>query len=338
MVGTDAITKTYRASATVAGESPVTGLAADYYAALNTDWPEGSVAFVGEEVDIDLHPGKRLTLTGDVPVTTALIQAVEYDIMEGRTRVTFGPAGLLQPGDLVELLRAGNRSRPLVNVAGGFRTSSTTGGATVIKGATGGRQTGATKVRPAKSLVPWEVTQEGDDSVRINDGVVHSPSGLNDSTTSGLAAFIDPVRSWHVLGNVVTGVADGDSIWWKVPLSKLYAYEATGTATPFVYDAGSGSAFVVSVTVPVHAYMFSIVEGAEAEPGTFVASASRPAAEDVEFDPEESDANAWGWIEIARIAIDGDGVMTITPVQIGAVYVPCMPLIGPLTVGVIDGD
>lgn len=327
MVGTDAITKTYQASATVPGESPVTGLAADYYAALNTDWPEGSVAFVGEDVDIDLHPGKRLTLTGDVPVTLALIQAVEYDIMEGRTRVTFGPAGILQPGDLVELLRAGNRSRPLVNVSGGFRTSSTTGGGTVIKGATGGRQTGATKVRPAKSLGPWEVTQEGEGSVRINAGIVQAPHGITDATTSGLAELTQPSRSWTVLGDVLD-VSDGDSVWYKIPLKKVMAYEV---------EAEGGTSPLVRVTVPVHAYQFEVPEGEEAVAGEFVASPTRPAAATVEF-PPTGPGYAYDYAKVASVAIDADGVMTITPALQGPLCLSLTTLVGDVAVEVEGGS
>ena len=130
--GTDAETLTYtKLIQTEGGESPLSGLADDWYAALSANAPAGTIELVGDEPRLDVMPGNKLTLTGPYAVTDAVVQAVTVDVDAGRTVITFGPQGRLTPADLVELSRAGGRRSPVVPGSGTPRTSATPGGKSV---------------------------------------------------------------------------------------------------------------------------------------------------------------------------------------------------------------
>ena len=99
-------------SATGAGEPIPTGLAAAYYSALSTLQWQGEVSLVEREVSQVIKLGDVVDIVGGPSGWSsmhALVQAVEYDFGEGRTRVTFGPAEQLGPQDFKTLI-ANNRT------------------------------------------------------------------------------------------------------------------------------------------------------------------------------------------------------------------------------------
>lgn len=324
IMGTDAITKTYQASTGSAGESPITGMAADYYAALNTDWPEGSTTISAEEIDPAICPGKKLNVTGDVTVTGGLIQSCQYDVMEGITTVEYGPAGLLSPNDLVELLRTGSRSRPLVNGGGGFRTDSSAGaGGGSIKGATGGRITGGL-VTPAtpRALRPFHVTQV---SCGETDGVVAVNAGR---VAWAAHATTEDGNEWPVVESLRVeqdiamepgiAVSGSKKIWLRVP------YSIRGSTTIRIADEASREPGA-TLTIDGADYGLTGVLATQfyyPEPTAAAYEARNTGAED---DPDPIDP-AYAWLLVAQVVID-DGVMSITEYLygtqwLGAVYNP----------------
>lgn len=313
MMGTDAITREYTTAAGSAGEEPVMGLAADIYDALDTDWPEGTATFVSEEVMTALHPGKRLTLTGAVPVTAALVQGCTYDVMTGTTTVAFGPAGVLSANDMIELMRAGRRSRPLTNTGGGFRTDSAASSGR-ITGATGGRIMGSTtRVPTARVLLPFEVTQascgETDGTVTIEPGRLAwwAYATVEDGNT-----WPTP-ESYNVEQDVAGGgvsVTGNRNIWLKVPYSVR-----SSTTIKFADDATRNP----GATLDIDGSMYGLT-GVEATQFYYpeASAISYEARGTGEGDDPDFVDPAYGWVLLARVTID-DGVMSIKQYRTGTI-------------------
>lgn len=113
IIGTNAVTKTYAQLSGYTQAEPVPlGLAEHLYSALSNLQFQGSYQTVAQEVS-QWRLGLRLNLNGgrsEWASMNALLQEIEDDLDEGRTRLKFGAAGHLTLQDLMERLRA-NRSR-----------------------------------------------------------------------------------------------------------------------------------------------------------------------------------------------------------------------------------
>jgi hypothetical protein len=112
---------------TVAGEVIPYGLAGYIYAIEQIPQYEGS--FVIHEIEItDQCPmGNNLNLTGGLTAWTtmnACVQNISYDLMAGRSTLTFGPAGHLGARDLVERLRVNRGPRWLYSIGGNMVNSA----------------------------------------------------------------------------------------------------------------------------------------------------------------------------------------------------------------------
>lgn len=90
------------------------GLAAEYYASLQTTQYEGAITLAARDVDGTLSPGKVLNITnGRTPWATmrAVIQTVTEDILAGITTAEFGPPERLPAQDFVDQLMFARRVR-----------------------------------------------------------------------------------------------------------------------------------------------------------------------------------------------------------------------------------
>ncbi len=290
ITGTDAETVVYRTVvAHEGGESPITGLAADYYAALNADAPAGSYTWVGVAPDFDLVPGNAITLTGTRPVTNGVIQRADVAVDGGSTTttVTWGPNGVLSPTDLVELQRAGGRRSRLRNTSGSGRTSAAPEGRT-IKGSAATPQKNTSKNTPARATGDFAIRQSGPTEVTIADGTLLSGQWTDLSTLTPQ----EPIFPIAVTGSPLT-VAHGDKVWLGIDYSGATGGTVEGESSPL----SVGDATIVgNVTV---SYYNSYAVGGYLSP-PFIASPTRPASSPGEY----------AYVELATIEIV-DGVMSI---------------------------
>ncbi len=84
-----------------------------YDAAQATEW-RGQGTFTEDEPNLEVRPGKTLTVTGgkvDWETMDALVQTARHDLMAGRTEVSYGPPLQMGPADLAEMLRAWRNRR-----------------------------------------------------------------------------------------------------------------------------------------------------------------------------------------------------------------------------------
>lgn len=319
--GTDAETTTYRTvTAYEAAESPVTGLAADFYAAMSASAPSGVISLSLGTPNVDLAPGKKITLEdGSLVVTGAVIQSVQTDVMTGRQVVRFGPNGVIQPPDFVQLLRAGSRAGRMRNTGGASRTSSEAAGKEIKGGVAAPDHHTARSVpvgwRPFACSQVGEVA-DGKVSIKVGVGVVHAGTGLSASATPIKVA--DPFRSYPTEDWTVADVEDGHSIWAKIGLTKTHGYVVTATTT---VDIG-GTTYNISVDTQQGAYEYAGLD----ETDRYVTSATRPASAGVDFTGVDAGDACWVYAEIARVSIT-DGTVTIRPVQTSALVVPMVPVL-----------
>lgn len=195
-------------------EEPITGLAADWYAALNAVAPSFQIELAGDEARMDIYPGKKLSLTGTFAVSNAVVQAVTVDIEEGRTVITTGPQSRLTPADLEELMRAGTRRSPLNSRSGSHRTDATPSGRT-FKGAAAAavKNNGAATPAPSRPMFTAFLAEPG--VVKVTSGaVIHNkPRGLDYWDT--FTHKIDGNRTWTDEA-VLDEIEPGDFIWVKI--------------------------------------------------------------------------------------------------------------------------
>lgn len=135
-VNTNSNPVTYYAIASfVSGESVPSGLADALYGALSVAQYDGQLTLVQNEIGGSVLVGNVLNITGGLAewaTMNALVQQTTEHIDEGRTTITFGPAGHLGADDLVELLRVNRFRWNYTNPAA--RTQGQTSGAKVELG------------------------------------------------------------------------------------------------------------------------------------------------------------------------------------------------------------
>jgi hypothetical protein len=260
VMGTDAQSITYRTvTSYTEGEEPIEGLAADYYAAMNVDAPAGTWTKVAEEADITPMPGKRLTLTGDFPVTTAVIQQTTVDIFAGRTSVVFGPVSIRTPADSFAMMRAGNRRSRMRNVGGGNRTSASPAGRE-IKGSGGGRAHNTHRPTPVRSK-KWFTLEQLDEvtagtvTIRCCAGRFAAAEIVDGASDPILPTYSE--ISEHPVGETdIAGVEHNDCIFLRV----VYNIEESFTGTE-----GDGLSGVLLHTASMTASGATVVKGTSGE-------------------------------------------------------------------------
>lgn len=95
------------------------GLAAEYFASLQTPQYEGSLTLAARDVDGSITPGKVLNLTNgraEWAAMRAMVQTVSEDILAGITTIEFGPPERLPAQDFVDQLTFARRVRTDTNL------------------------------------------------------------------------------------------------------------------------------------------------------------------------------------------------------------------------------
>ncbi len=301
--GTDAQSTTYdQPLQTDGGEEPAMGLAAEWLASLNAPSPAGTVEFAGQEPRLDFSPGQKLTLTGAVAVTGAVIQRVTVDVDAGRTVVQFGPVSPLNPADMVELMRAGSRRSPVVNGSGSPRTSSAATG--TIEQTPSGSARAASLAETFQSM-EFRCYQTGPSQVMVGEGTLvtlghdfqERPVGAPWSGVQVFkTVFIDPSEEIEV--------TDGDVVWAKVDMGVF--------ESPVFRDGGTAYVDGGEYDVATQGNRMHVMVADNVVYNAYVADPEQP--EDF-FPLDHSEAS---YRPIAKIKIAG-GVMTIRQIQWGAI-------------------
>jgi hypothetical protein len=210
MTGTDATTQTYSIATTTGGEVAPDGLAQAYYDALSVNAPAGTATWVDTEIDRNLKPGKKLTLTGSFPVTGAVIQSVAADLFSGRTTVNYGPINTrLAPQDFIALQRAGERAVKPSFYGGGVRESGALRGKSNVEGAVSVRQRNSSRAAPPPPRKFFTVLAKTNAQVEVLAGQVKAPLIDVDGN-------VDKIGRTLTVAASTFSVADGDKIWLKL--------------------------------------------------------------------------------------------------------------------------
>ena len=210
MTGTDATTQTYSIATTTGGEVAPEGLAQAYYDALSVNAPAGTATWVDTEIDRNLKPGKKLTLTGSFPVTGAVIQSVAADLFSGRTTVNYGPINTrLAPQDFIALQRAGERAVKPSFYGGGVRESGALRGKSNVEGAVSVRQRNSSRAAPPPPRKFFTVLAKTNAQVEVLAGQVKAPLIDVDGN-------VDKIGRTLTVAASTFSVADGDKIWLKL--------------------------------------------------------------------------------------------------------------------------
>lgn len=96
-----------------------TGLAAEVFAAVGTLHYEGKITLVADEPPATVMIGNVLNLTGGRTAWTtmaACVQAVDMDVDNGTTVISFGPPEHLGVADLVQLALANSKRKPTISL------------------------------------------------------------------------------------------------------------------------------------------------------------------------------------------------------------------------------
>lgn len=292
--GTDAQSITYRTAATTPGESPPTGLAADYYAALGTEQPAGSASWVAASPDVNIKPGKKLTLTGDRTVTGAVIQSVKVSTLTGRLAVTFGPMnGKLSPEQWISMMRNGQRSRPFTSASGSGRTDPAPKSTTEVQGGLSTAFANTGKTTPAPPAQGFRVSQASATSVTVAAGWV-STAELGEFTGTEDPIWAKIGKDIEIDSDEVT-VANGDTVYLRLDYGSTPAvYTSVKDGSGEFEDSNSDTFNLVwSATLGCKVWLCA--------GGDFVAQSTAP-----------TDTAQYHHIALADIGITG-GIMSITP-------------------------
>lgn len=304
LMGTDAVTKNYQSVATVIGETPEEGLAADYKAALETTMVEGTVEIVEEEIEVEALPGHLISLTGDFPVTNSIVQTCRTDVFTGRSSIHFGPGNpKLAPPDFIELLRAGNRTRPTSNA--GARDSGTLSGNSHVKHGQSGRLKNTVSVPAKRSKRGFTIrVKDASDpySVTVGAGYVFHPAV---QTAPGAPVFPGYLQTYSgdvIVEQTVTDLEDDDRIYVKV----IYEAVLLNTGTEGDTDG-----------IQLHTQWFSYKE---------LSYVAHPVSDlkDWIWESSGGGTNMATYIPLADIAIDDDEGITIDQFWDGILTVPTL--------------
>lgn len=210
MTGTDATTKTYAIATTTGGETAPSGLAEAYYNAVSSASPAGTVSWVENDIDRNLKPGKKLTLTGSFAVTGAIIQSVSADLFSGRTTVNYGPINTrLAPQDLVALMRGGERAVKPSFTPGSVRESGALRGRSNVEGSVGVRQRNSGRAAPPPARKFFTVLAKTNAQVEVLAGQVKAPLIDVDGNVEKIGRTLEVAAATF-------SVADGDKIWLRL--------------------------------------------------------------------------------------------------------------------------
>jgi hypothetical protein len=116
---------------TSAGEIVPYGLAGFIYNIEQIPQYEGTFTLQETEITDQCPMGNNLNLTGGLAeweTMNACVQSIFYDLLSGRTTLTFGPAGHLGAKDFVERLRVNRGPRWYYEIGGNITNSSSGGG------------------------------------------------------------------------------------------------------------------------------------------------------------------------------------------------------------------
>jgi hypothetical protein len=115
---------------TTSGEVVPYGLAGYIYSIESMPQYEGTFTIQESEITDPCPIGNNLNLTGGLSewgTMNAVVQSVSYDLLSGRTTLTFGPAAHLGAKDLVERLRVNRGPRWYYSIGGNMINSGTSG-------------------------------------------------------------------------------------------------------------------------------------------------------------------------------------------------------------------
>ncbi|MGZ0657106.1 hypothetical protein ACWPKS_15995 [Coraliomargarita sp. W4R72] len=192
--GTNANSATYRTTGAFdAAEPTPTGLAADLLASYSVLHYEGSLTLAQEEVPVGPHLNKTVNISGgrsEWATMEAQVYSVSYDIDNGQTTISFGPAKHLAADDIYQLqrnVRTRKSTNGSVRVSTGGNTRNLSNSyANTIAESDGGGDTG----------VGIRVIKKDDDTVTVTEGSV------------GMATLTELTLS----------ASDGDEVWIKATL------------------------------------------------------------------------------------------------------------------------
>jgi hypothetical protein len=246
LIGTTATSQTYASTPVISGGDdddgpPPTGVAARIYSNRPLPGPQGSAVWRSAMPDVSLHAGARLSVSGCVTTTDALVQSVTESCagapgnIECTTSVACGPTGFLlsaEPFQRIQrsMARAA-KHRPLVlnsaaaptgNVDGARKTPTSSG-----------------KMKSRDTVVGFQVTMERPGAVVVRQGIVVYPLWPEE---------IDPLdpkpRQYaeKIVGSQGFAASDGESLWLQVKLKKVnYSLDAPlGGLTTVSLQGGRG--------------------------------------------------------------------------------------------------
>ncbi len=230
VAGTNLSTQEYHSLADISTEDgdPVpTGIAAAIYASRIPAGPTGSATFHETECDVNLQPGKLLTITGTGAVTDALIQSVSKND-KGVTTVSCGPYGqMLTPDLFIRQQRGQNRLHRFTKTTADTFTSGASPRGQEMEGSTEHpRHNNVPAIVPPPET-SFSVIWKDPTTVTVRAGKVRSIK-LGTVTTS------DPVPSaWSdetSVAEIDKTVSDGQTIYLRLARTKK-TYESEGNLT-----------------------------------------------------------------------------------------------------------
>jgi hypothetical protein len=204
-----------------AGEVVPYGLAGFIYNIESIPQYEGTFTLQETEITDQCPLGNNLNLTGALAewaTMNACVQSISYDLTNGRTTLTFGPAGHLGAKDFVERLRVNRGPRWYYSIGGNMLNSSTAG--TELGNFTPDQGPSPNNAVPAILTIPTSVSDWLTNASSYTTGVpgiTHdgAPSSVTQPNYGGITAPNAPVH----FGAVGSGGT----------LSSFYYHDATGT-------------------------------------------------------------------------------------------------------------
>lgn len=214
---TDALPRVYeKAQSYDAGGSPLSGLADDYWAAINRTRLEGSLSarLWGSAKFPTLKPGKKILITDEMAEAVP-IEAAEFDLVADAGSWAFGVPDHLSLGDMYELSQIGN-----VNPSSWFTEDERTTGS-----------------RPASKTLS--------DASKVSGAATTQQRGTGASDAWGLDIYESGGSTkWRVIPGGIKSSADYDAAA-ELAITSLTAEQSVPTAgqvayVEFTFDTSTG--------------------------------------------------------------------------------------------------